>query len=259
VAVTSSIRVEPYGEVAVLHLEHGKANTLDTEFCRAITWAMEEVLDPRYVAVVLTGTGDIFSAGADLRRILAGGRGYIANFLPALSDAFLAVFGFPRPVVAAVNGHAIAGGAVLAAACDRRVMGDGQGRIGVTELLVGVPFPLVAMEILRCTLGNNRLSELAFLGRTYPHDQALMLGLVDEVTRQQEVLPRAVGLAKRLAAIPTGSFAHTKAQIHHPFHERIAEYRAGDDTRMDELWSSPEALASIKSYVDNVLDERDAH
>ena len=70
------------------------------------------------------------------------------SFLPALSAAFLAVFCSGKPVVAAVNGHAIAGGAILACACDRRVMDDSGGQFGVTELRVGVPFPPVALEIL---------------------------------------------------------------------------------------------------------------
>jgi enoyl-CoA hydratase len=251
----TSIRVEAAADVAVVHLEHGKATTLDTEFCREITGTMDDLHQSRFGAVVLTGAGGIFSAGVDLKRLHSGGAGYIAEFLPALSDAFLSVFGFPRPVIAALNGHAIAGGAVLAAACDRRILATGPGRIGVTELLVGVPFPLVAMEILRCTFGNNRLSELTFLGGTYPGEAALRLGLIDELVAPHDVLPRALDLAGRLAAIPARSFAHTKAQIHHPFHERIASYRANDDAAVEELWTSAESLAAIKSYVDTVLKD----
>jgi enoyl-CoA hydratase len=84
-------------------------------------------------AAVLTGHGPIFSAGVDLLRLRDGGPGYLEEFLPALSDAFLAVFRCPLPVVAAVNGHAVAGGCILVSACDRRVMNADHGRIGVTE------------------------------------------------------------------------------------------------------------------------------
>ena len=251
--MTSSIRVEPVREVAVLHLGRGKANALDTEFCQDIVTSMDQVRRAGYGAVVLTGTGGIFSAGVDLPRLHGGGRAYIANFLPALSDAFLAIFDFPRPVVAALNGHAIAGGAVLAAACDRRVANAGHGRIGVTELLVGVPFPLVALEILRYSFGNDRLAGLVFFGQTYPAEEASRLGLVDELVDPQEVLPRAIEVATLLADIPSRTFAHTKAQLHQPAHERIAEHRAGDDAFVEELWTSTEALASVKSYVDRVL------
>ncbi|MEU8414428.1 enoyl-CoA hydratase/isomerase family protein [Amycolatopsis japonica] len=250
---TSSIRVDDEGGIAVVTLQHGKANTLDTEFCQELTLRLEDVQLGGYRGVVLTGTGGIFSAGVDLRRVHDGGTGYLEDFLPALSDAFLSVFGFPGPVIAAVNGHAIAGGAVLAAACDRRVLADGPGRIGITELLVGVPFPLAALEILRSGFGADILAELAFLGETHLPADALRLGLVNEVTAPGDVVERAVEVAGKLAEIPAAAYAHTKAQLHRPFHERIAEHRTGDDAHVLELWSSPEARAAIKAYVDRVL------
>jgi len=198
----SSIHLEAAGDVAVLRMAHGKANTLDTELCREVAERLDEVERDGYRAAVLTGTGGIFSAGVDLRRVRDGGRKYIAEFLPALSDAFLAVFGFTRPIIAAVNGHAIAGGAVLAAACDQRVLNTAHGRIGVTELLVGVPFPLAALEILRCAFGNRRLTELTFLSRTYAGEQALALGLADELSEPEdrvENIRRVSEVAKLMA------------------------------------------------------------
>jgi len=247
------IRIEKTGDVAVLRMAHGKANALDTELCRELARRLDEAGDS-HRAVVLTGQDRMFSAGVDLRRIQQGGRAYTREFIRALSDAFLAVFSFPGPVIAAVNGHAIAGGAILAAACDRRVMNSAHGRIGVTELLVGVPFPLVALEILRCAYGSHRLAELTYLGRTYPGEQALALGLADELAEPESVLPRAVDLAARLAAVPAPTFRHTKAQIHRPFDTRIGEQRAADDAHVEKLWTSPETLAAIDDYVRRVLD-----
>ena len=115
------ITLESHHDIAVLRIDHGGGNTLDTSSCRELVLRLEEASPAR--AVVLTGTGRIFSAGVDLKRIHDGGAAYVAEFLPLLSDALLAVFGCPRPVVAALNGPAIAGGAVLAAACDHRVLG----------------------------------------------------------------------------------------------------------------------------------------
>ncbi|PXY19350.1 enoyl-CoA hydratase/isomerase family protein [Prauserella muralis] len=249
----SSIQVEPAENVAVLRMEHGKANALDTELCQELVTRLEEVEAGEYRAVVLTGTAGMFSAGVDLRRVRDGGARYVAEFLPALSDAFLALFDFSRPVVAAVNGHAIAGGAVLAAACDRRVMDSGHGRFGVTELLVGVPFPLAAMEILRCAYGTPTLPELTYLAHTHPGGDALARGLVDELAEPDSVLPRALELARTLAAIPAEAFAHTKHQIHRPFNERIGEQRANDDAFVERLWAAPETLRAVEAYVQSVL------
>ena len=132
---------EERGEVAIMRLQHGKVNALDLELLLAITEAMRAVDQAR--AVVITGSGSVFSAGVDLQRIVAGGPSYVREFLPALSESFMAIFDHPGPVVAAVNGHAIAGGCVIAAACDVRLMS--QGKIGLAELSVGVPFPPAAM------------------------------------------------------------------------------------------------------------------
>ncbi|MEC3974133.1 enoyl-CoA hydratase/isomerase family protein [Amycolatopsis sp. H20-H5] len=251
--MTETIHVTAEGDLAVVRLDDGKANTLHLESCRELVRRLDEVAAAGPRAVVLTGTGGMFSAGVDLRRVHSGGAAYVAEFLPALSDALLAVFGFPRPVVAAVNGHAIAGGAVLAAACDQRVLNAAHGRVGITELLVGLPFPLAAMEILRCGFGADILPRLAYTGGTHEGAEALRLGLADELAEPDAVLGRAKELANQLALIPAEAFAHTKAQLHQPFHERIAEHRTGDDAAVERMWSSAESAASIKSYVDTVL------
>ncbi|GHG21355.1 MULTISPECIES: enoyl-CoA hydratase/isomerase family protein [Amycolatopsis] len=243
------IILDSHGDVAVLRIDHGGGNTLDAESCRELVRRLGEAEQAR--AVVLTGTGGIFCAGVDLKRVDRGGAPYVTQFLPLLSDALLAVFGCPRPVVAALNGHAVAGGAVLAAACDHRVLGT--GRIGVTELLVGLPFPVAALEILRCAYGTAPLPSLTYTGETWGGAEALARGLVDEVAPPEDVLARAVAVARRLGELPAEPFAHTKAQIRQPFHERIAENRHSDDPHVERLWRSAEALAAVKSSVDRVL------
>src|SRR3954454_6710476 len=166
------IQVGQQDNVAVVQLEHGKGNALDLELLRAISATMREVASAD--AVVMTGAGKAFSAGVDLRRIVDGGAAYAQEFLPALSEAFLAVFDCPRPVVAAVNGHAIAGGCVIAAAADLRLMSG--GTIGLPELLVGVQFPTVPLEISRYAFGPSA-ARLALTAGTFDAEDALRLGL----------------------------------------------------------------------------------
>jgi enoyl-CoA hydratase len=104
--------------------------------------------------------------------------------------------------------------------------------------------------------GERRVAELSYFGRTYEGEEALALGLADELAEPVAVLPGAVTLAAQLGAVPPRTFAHTKAQLHQPFHQRIAENRAGDDAYVQELWSAPEASQSIKAYVESVLGKR---
>jgi enoyl-CoA hydratase/carnithine racemase len=138
--------------IPVVTIAHGKANALDIDLCKALVECFEELRASVVRAVVITGQGRMFSAGVDLVRVSSGGADYVRAFLPILNRAFDALFFLPKPVVAAVNGHAIAGGCVLTCCADRRLMARGVGRIGVTELLVGVPFPALAFEILRAAV-----------------------------------------------------------------------------------------------------------
>jgi len=247
-----SVRVDMNGPVAVVAMVRGRANALDTALCRNLATQLGEIERGSARAVVLTGQGSSFSAGVDLLRIRDGGQGYLDEFLPALSAAFLAVFNCRLPVIGAVNGHAIAGGCILVSACDRRVMNSGHGRIGVTELLVGVPFPVAALEILRFAAGTPRLQELIYFGRTYPAADALVMGLIDEAVEEAAVLPRAVEIASQLAAIPQESLRHTRQLIRGPVLERISGQRGADDT-MRQVWGSTQAQEAIQAYVERVL------
>src|SRR5438105_15290873 len=116
------IETTHHADITVLTLAYGKANTLDPEFCSALATAFEDCATSSTTAVVITARGGIFSAGVDLLRVVDGGASYLQMFLPVLGRAFEAAFRFPKPLVAAVNGHAFAGGCILASAADRRLM-----------------------------------------------------------------------------------------------------------------------------------------
>jgi enoyl-CoA hydratase len=235
--------IEQRSGVTVLWLRHGKVNALDLELLHAITAALREV-DERS-AVVITGTGTAFSAGVDLRRVVAGGPPYLREFLPALTAAFLAVFDHPGPVLAAINGHAIAGGCVLAAACDVRVMS--QGTIGLAELSVGVPFPVAALEIMRHAAGPAA-SRLVLAAELLGPAQAQATGLIHGIEEPGVLLESVLGQAQRMAEIPAGVFAVSKRQLQQPARDRIAA-RRGEDADVLATWSSAATLEAISGYL----------
>jgi enoyl-CoA hydratase len=242
------ITVQERGPVAVLQIDHGKVNALDLELLTALTSTMADLADAP--AVVVTGVRSVFSAGVDLRRIVDGGQAYVREFIPALDRAFLAVFDHPGPLVAAVNGHAIAGGCVLAAACDLRLMSA--GTIGLTELQVGVPFPTVALEIMRHAAGAA-VTSIVLPAMPLSVAEAYRLGLLDGVPAPEDLLVEAVARAEAMARIPAGVFAHTKRQLHAPARQRIDELRAADaDVRVAELWQSPATRAAVAAYLDQL-------
>ena len=234
---------EERGEVAIMRLQHGKVNALDLELLLAITEAMRAVDQAR--AVVITGSGSVFSAGVDLQRIVAGGPSYVREFLPALSESFMAIFDHPGPVVAAVNGHAIAGGCVIAAACDVRLMA--QGTIGLAELSVGVPFPPAAMEIMRHAVGPA-IGHLVLTAALLDPAQAQSIGLIQHVCTAEVLLESAVDRARQMARTPAGVFSVSKRQLQQPARDRIAA-RSAEAEAVAEMWSSDRTRDAIALYL----------
>ena len=239
--------------IAVATLQYGKVNALDIEFCDAIAARFAELRASGARGVVLTGQGKCFSAGVDLVRLSKGGADYIRRFLPALHRLYEAVFFHPQPVVAAINGHAIAGGAVLAACADRRIMARGVGRIGVTELLVGVPFPALAFEVLRFALPPRFLAEAVLSGATYDSDAALARGWVDELVELGELMEDAMAVAVELAALSPAAFTQTKMQLREPARERLKASGKATDQAATDTWCAPETLGYIRAYVQRTL------
>ena len=237
------------GPVAVLTMKHGKANAMDGTFCADLISRLEELRSAPARALVIGGEGNIFSAGVDLVRALEGGPDYFRHFLPPLRRAFEAVFFYPKPIVAAVNGHAIAGGCVLTCATDRRLMAQGTGRIGITELLVGVPFPVIALEIMRFAAAPQHFERIVHSGATFPPETAVGLGLVDEVVPADALVDRAVVAAETLAALGPEAFALTKRQTRQPVRERIDKGGPLFDPAVDAIWYAPETAARIRDYV----------
>jgi enoyl-CoA hydratase len=238
--------VEQRSGVAVVRLRHGKVNALDLELLQALTAALRDMDES--AAVVITGTGTAFSAGVDLQRILADGPAYVQEFLPALSAAFMAIFDRPGPVLAAINGHAIAGGCVIAAACDVRVMSS--GKIGLAELSVGVPFPPSAMEILRHVVGPAA-GRLVLTAALLDAPQAQSIGLIDGIEAPDTLLDSVLHQAETMAQIPACVFAFSKRQLQWPARERIAA-RSGDQEAVLAMWSSARTRDAISGYLDTL-------
>lgn len=249
------IEIDDLGPGVVrVRLAHGRANALDLEMCEALTDALRGLAaDDR--AVVLTGAGSIFCAGVDLKRLLAEDDAWLEGFLAALRDAFAAALDHPRPLIAAINGHAIAGGCVLAAACDQRLMAAGKGRIGVPELLVGVPFPALALEVVRSLVAPHVLQRLVWRGETLDPEGARAVGLVDDVVDAEFLEARAAELAATLGQLPARTFALTRSQLRAPQRNLLASL-ARHDREVVEAWKTPEIRNRIELWVARTMGSR---
>lgn len=249
------VHVEHQDGCAVVRMDSGKVNAMDLALCDELTQVFSGLPDdPSTGAVVLTGNARAFCAGVDLRAIVEGGPEHARQFVASLSDCFEAVLRCPLPVVAAVAGHAIAGGCVLACAADHRVVADDPGvQLGLTELAVGVPFPTVALEIMRWRLGDARLGQRVLGMDTVPGSQAQSAGLADETVPSEQVLPRALAVAQALARVPTATFRLTKAQLLADVLERVDARRDGWEPDVRDLWAGPDVRASMEQFVSRTL------
>lgn len=244
------------GRTTILRLEHGKANALDLELLQALDEQLRvfEASDQR--ALVLTGSRSIFCAGVDLFRLLDGGDDYPSAFLAALDACFRRLYSVEKPIVGAVNGHAIAGGCLLAIACDHRVMAEDRGKVGVTELFVGVPFPAFALEMLRATLAPHSFEDLVLTGRLCGPAEAASIGLVHELAPADRVLERALEVAGHLGSVLPATFALTKRQMRRPVLHSVDAALARHDEHVAQRWRDPEVRATIREFLDATIGKR---
>jgi len=233
--------------IATLRLNHGKVSALDLELAEAMALAFNELAASDARAVILTGTGKSFSAGVDLFRVVDGGADYVDRFFPALSRLMLDLFAFPKPLIVAANGHAIAGGCIFTLCGDYRLMAAGEGRIGIPELLVGVPFPASVLEVIRYGVAPQHLQSLMFTARTVKPDEALRTGIIDEIA--DDLPARAEAVAQQFASLPPDAFRLAKRQLRDAALSRAKHYANELDRDAHELWRAPETHARIREYL----------
>ncbi len=241
--------------ILTIRLAHGKVSAFDRELSVALQSALEEAAaDDGIGAVVLTGTGSTFSAGVDLPRMVNSGGDYIQEFVESLDAMLRGAFVFPKPVVAALNGHAIAGGAILAFACDYRLMSG--GRIGVPEMLVGVPFPAMALAVVRFAMPRQHLQSMIYFGRTIEAEAAKTMGIIDEILPPDEILGRAREIAKTLSSIPRETFRLTKRQLREPYLRDASRIALASTDEIDAIWAAPETHEHIRAYLAKTIRKK---
>jgi enoyl-CoA hydratase len=250
------IELEDRGVVKIVRMAAGKGNAISLDFATAFIEALAEVERSPAKAAILTGTGNVFCAGVDLPAILAGGPDYVRKFIPGLQKSFEQLALFPKPIVAAINGHAIAGGAIFVFGCDQRLLARGRSRVGLTEVRVGVEFPSWALEIARFATPPQHFLTLVCAGRTYEPDEAFSRGLVDELVEPERLLDRAYEIADEFAAIPADTFAATKRAVRRPLIEAARRQAALEDAALIEKWASAETLQKMADFAARTIGRR---
>lgn len=241
----STVRIQDHDAgVRLMTLDRPPANAIDEELLGDLAAALAAARNDDTVrAIVLTGAGRFLSGGFDLtapRRDDAAAERLVALY----RDAHLALLEVPKPTIAMVQGHAIAGGLVLALACDYRLGLDADYKVGLNEVAIGASFPRVALEIVRLRLTHARAAELLLGAALYPASQALRLGIVDELLPADKLESTVLRRAARMGAFPRDSYAHTKAALIAEAVQRVRAETPQEARAATAVWSTEESRAA---------------
>jgi enoyl-CoA hydratase len=241
----ATVRSEDHpGGVRVLTLDRPPANALDETLLADLSAALDRArADDVVRALVVTGAGAFFRAGFDLtvpRRDTEAARSLRALY----RDTHVRLLAFPKPTVARLAGHAVAGGLVLALACDYRLGQEGDYRVGLNEVAIGASFPRVAFEIVRLRLPHPRASELLLGAALYPASQAVRLGIVDALLSRDAFDGTVLRRAQRLGVFPREAYAHTKAALVAEALARVGAETPEEEAAGAAVWMTAESRAA---------------
>ena len=247
------IRVDRDGELLIIALARGKANPLNATMVEELIAAFGGATAEDIRGVVFASDRPkFFSSGFDVGEVFEYDRDRMKEFFSRFIDLYEAMMHLPKPVVAAVSGHAFAGGAVLALACDSRVMADGDFGFALNEVNLGIVVPSGFIRMAVAAVGERNAREIILEGKTITPSRALEMGLADAVVKPEAVLERAITRARELAAKPKLAFGAVKQLF---LEAGGLSAASSDHLTLEQFahhWFSPEATERKQALVQSI-------
>ena len=241
-----------HGPIREVRLNRPPVNALSIEFIAALRQAIEQASKDGLHAVVLSGAPGMFSAGLDIPLLIRLDRAGIERLWRELYGLLKVLATSPIPIAAAVTGHAPAGGTVLALFCDWRVAARGEFKLGLTEVQVGIPLPPVILAALQRQVGARQAERLAVGGPIVSPEEALGVGLVDELMAPDQVVEGALTWCRSLLAVPPGAMLDTRRRARADLvalFERNAEVELSS---VVDAWWSEETQQALRAVVEKL-------
>ena len=229
------------------------ANALNLNLMDALLAALQELSDRGAPPLLLRSSHEVlFCPGWDLKQLAGADRAEVGNALSKFNRVIVGLFSYPGPTGAALEGHAVAGGCLLALCCDLRIMAVGRPRIGLSELNLGVPVPAPSLVMLRERLGPNVVEELVVGGDGCNAERAREQGVVHRIAEPALVVAKTERELTRLASKPAMAFAATKKFLLGESWRRMAEMASAHDDVFLDCWFSPETQERISGVVERL-------
>lgn len=235
----ASVTVTNHDGLAAITLSRGKVNALNERLVEQLGDCFAELEKaPACQAVILTGEGKFFSFGFDIPEFLSYSKGEFTRYLTKFTALYRRIFIFPKPVVAALNGHAVAGACMLATACDHRILVEGKARISLNEIGFGSSVFAGSVEMLKFCVGEKRAQQVLYSGALYSAAEALELGLIDQVASGENLMEEAFKVARALGRKQQPAFGSIKGLMRRPVAEEM-DRREGESIReFVDIWYS---------------------
>jgi enoyl-CoA hydratase len=241
--------------VRILTLNRPPANAINAEFLNALGEQCKAAVEDENVrAVVVEGNGRFFSGGLDLKEA-SSGTNRVGNLAGSQDDGLFMLWTLPKPTVAMINGHAIAGGVIIALACDFRITHSGSQRFGLNEVAIGLAFPAGAFEIARLALDQAQLRRATLEAGLFDVGRAREMGIVDEIVEPARLEARCIEAATRLGANGRLAYGHTKRRIQAEAVTRVLHQDIEEAREVARITQSEETRALIATQV-NALSRR---
>lgn len=227
------------GGIATLTLSRGKVNALESELAADLKQSLDRVTgDENIRAIILTGKGKFFSFGFDLPVLLGYSRNFLIDFLHTFSRLKRLMYLCPKPLIAAINGHAVAGGCMLILPADYRMASSGRTRIGLNEINIGASVFVESIEMLKATVGTRNTQTILLEGTMYSVDEAKQFGLIDEIVEPDDLMHLAKQKAESLGAKSPEAFRAIKELVRGPIAKRMEDSEDASIAQFVEVWFS---------------------
>jgi Delta3-Delta2-enoyl-CoA isomerase len=237
-----------HGNVAKVVLNRGKVNPINEPFTEELKSRFEELaLDASVKAVVLTGREKFFSFGLDIPEFLDYTKESFIRFVTKFADLYTYIFLFPKPVIASLNGHTVAGGCMLATACDYRIMVSGKSRISLNEINFGSSLFPGSAEMLKYCTGSRNAELVAYTGAMFSAEEAKQVGLVDEVVSEAAVEEHSIKTAKEFARRYSPAFESIKMLLRHDTGEEMKRKDTRYRDEMVDIWYSEQTWKQLQN------------
>jgi Delta3-Delta2-enoyl-CoA isomerase len=242
------VRITHEGGITLVQLARGKVNAISEGLTEELRLRLEEIeKDCSVKTVILTGSGKFFSFGLDIPEFLGYPKESFQKFVGKFAHLYTYLFNYPKPVIAALNGHTVAGGFMIATACDYRIMVSGSSRISLNEITFGSSlFPGSAVMLTYC-VGSRRAETIALSGRMYSAEEAIAIGLVDQVAEEDKLATKAQEVAQDFVKREGPAFRSIKNLMRGPVAEEMRRQDKLYRDEMIDIWYSEDTWRRLQN------------